>query len=88
MRFLFKTSYNQDIRLFQHSGQVWSYLALIAFMLVAPLMLSSYLQSQLVSVFIYAIVGVALMISPVRGSTTVAPELQPRVDRCTQLIML
>ena len=62
MRFLFKTSYNQDIRLFQHSGQVWSYLALIAFMLVAPLMLSSYLQSQLVFVFIYAIVGVALMI--------------------------
>ncbi len=62
MRFLFKTNYDQDIRLFQHSGQVWSYLALIAFMLVAPLFLSSYLQSQLTFVFIYAIVGVALMI--------------------------
>lgn len=62
MRFLFKTNYDQDIRLFQHSGQVWSYLALLAFMVAAPLVLSSYLQSQLVFVFIYAIVGVALMI--------------------------
>lgn len=62
MRFLFKTNYDQDIRLFQHSGQVWSYLALIAIMLAAPLVLSSYIQSQLVFVFIYAIVGVALMI--------------------------
>ena len=63
MRFLFKTNYDQDIKLFQHSGHWWSYAALLAVLLVAPLfMLSTYLQSQLVFVFIYAIVGVALMI--------------------------
>jgi branched-chain amino acid transport system permease protein len=62
MRFIFKTNYDQDIRLFQHSGHWWSYLALLGFALAAPFFMSSYLQSQLVFVFIYAIVGVALMI--------------------------
>ena len=62
MRFLFKTNYDQDIRLFQHTGHVWTYAALLAVMIVAPLFISQYLQSQLVFVFIYAIVGVALMI--------------------------
>jgi branched-chain amino acid transport system permease protein len=62
MRFLFKTNYDQDIRLFQHAGHWWSYLALFAVLLLAPQVLSKYLQSQLVFVFIYAIVGVALMI--------------------------
>jgi branched-chain amino acid transport system permease protein len=62
MRFLFKTDYDQDIKLFQHAGHWWSYLALIAVMLVLPLMVSKYFQSMLVFVFIYAIVGVALMI--------------------------
>ena len=32
--------------------------------------------------------GDVATISPVRGSLTVAPVLQPRVERCTQLIML
>jgi len=62
MRFVFKTSYDQDIRLFQHAGQVWSYLTLVAVMAAAPLVLSSYMLSQLVFVFIYALVGVSLMI--------------------------
>ena len=62
MRFVFKTNYNQDIRLFQHSGQVWTYLALLGLMVAAPAVLSSYMLSQLVFVFIYAIVGVSLMI--------------------------
>jgi branched-chain amino acid transport system permease protein len=62
MRFLFKTDYDQDIRLFQHSGHWWSYALLLAVLLVAPLLVSKYLQSMLVFVFIYAIVGVALMI--------------------------
>jgi branched-chain amino acid transport system permease protein len=62
MRFLFKTNYDQDIRLFQHSGQFWSYLALLAVLVVAPWILSSYLVSQLVFVMIYALVGVSLMI--------------------------
>jgi branched-chain amino acid transport system permease protein len=62
MRFLFKTDYDQDIRLFQHSGHWWSYAALLLVLAIAPFVISSYLQSQLVFVFIYAIVGVALMI--------------------------
>jgi branched-chain amino acid transport system permease protein len=62
MRFLFKTNYDQDIKLFQHAGHWWSYGALLAVMLLAPLFISNYMQSQLVFVFIYAIVGVALMI--------------------------
>ncbi|MGY8664474.1 branched-chain amino acid ABC transporter permease [Bradyrhizobium sp. UFLA05-109] len=62
MRFLFKTDYEDDIRLFPHSGYVVSYGLLIAVLLIAPYVLSSYLTSQLVFVCIYATVGVALLI--------------------------
>ena len=62
MRFIFKTDYDQDIRILKHSGYWWSYGVLLAVMVAAPYLLGSYLQSQLVFVFIYAIVGVALMI--------------------------
>ena len=62
MRFIFKTDYEQDIRLLQHGGYWWSYGLLIAVLAAAPFLVSSYVQSQLVFVFIYAIVGVALMI--------------------------
>ncbi|KJC51504.1 ABC transporter permease [Bradyrhizobium sp. LTSP849] len=62
MRFLFKTDYEDDIRLFPHSGYLVSYGLLLAVLLVAPYVLSSYLMSQLVFVCIYATVGVALLI--------------------------
>lgn len=62
MRFLFKTDYEDDIRLFPHSGYVISYGALLAILVIAPFVLSSYLVSQLVFVCIYATVGVGLMI--------------------------
>lgn len=62
MRFMFKTDYDDDIRLVPHSGYVVSYGILIALLLIAPFVLSSYLVSQLVFVCIYAIVGVGLMI--------------------------
>ena len=62
MRFMFKTDYDEDIRLFPHSGYVVSYGVLLALLLVAPFVLCSYLVSQLVFVCIYAIVGVGLMI--------------------------
>jgi branched-chain amino acid transport system permease protein len=62
MRFLFKTNYDQDIKLFQHSGQVWTYAVLLGLLCAAPFWFGSYMQSQLVFVFIYAIVGVSLMI--------------------------
>ena len=62
MRFLFKTDYEDDIKLFPHSGYLVSYGILLALLLIAPYMLSSYLMSQLVFVCIYATVGVALLI--------------------------
>jgi branched-chain amino acid transport system permease protein len=62
MRFMFKTDYEDDIKLFPHSGYIVTYGVLLAFLLIAPFVLSSYLVSQLVFVFIYATVGVGLMI--------------------------
>jgi branched-chain amino acid transport system permease protein len=62
MRFLFKTDYEDDIRLMPHSGYVFSYGILLAVLVVAPFVLSSYIVSQLVFVCIYATVGVGLMI--------------------------
>jgi branched-chain amino acid transport system permease protein len=62
MRFLFKTDYDDDIRLLPHSGYVFSYGTLLVLLVIAPFVLSSYLMSQLVFVCIYATVGVALLI--------------------------
>ncbi|MDE5456158.1 branched-chain amino acid ABC transporter permease [Bradyrhizobium sp. CSA112] len=62
MRFMFKTDYEDDITLFPHSGYIVTYGVLLAFLLIAPFVLSSYIVSQLVFVFIYATVGVGLMI--------------------------
>jgi len=62
MRFVFKTDYDQDIRLLKHSGYWWSYGVLLALLIAFPYVVGSYLQSQIVFVFIYAIVGVALII--------------------------
>jgi branched-chain amino acid transport system permease protein len=62
MRPIFQTDYDQDIRLMRHSGYWWSYGALLLLVILAPLVVGSYLQSQIVFVFIYAIVGVGLLI--------------------------
>ena len=62
MRFMFKTDYEDDIRLFPHSGYFVSYGFLLALLAIAPFVLSSYLVSQLVFVCIYATVGVGLLI--------------------------
>jgi branched-chain amino acid transport system permease protein len=59
---MFKTDYEDDIKLFPHGGYIVTYGVLLAFLVVAPFVLSSYLVSQLVFVFIYATVGVGLMI--------------------------
>ena len=62
MRPIFQTDYGQDIRLFRHSGYLWSYGIHLLLVLLAPFFIGSYLQSQIVFVFIYAIVGVGLLI--------------------------
>ena len=62
MRFLFKTDYGQDLRLFKHGGQVFWYGLLMAVLLAAPLMADEYLMSQLHFICIYSIVGLGLML--------------------------
>lgn len=62
MRFIFKTDYNQDIRLFKHSGDYFWYGLLIAALLAAPLLLDEYFLSQLTFVAVYAIAGIGLML--------------------------
>ena len=62
MRFLFKTAYDQDLRLFRHAGQVFWYSMLFAVLLAAPWWASEYVMSQLHFIGIYSIVGLGLML--------------------------
>ena len=62
MRFVFKTNYDQDIRLFRHGGQVFWYGLLALALLIAPSLLPEYYLSQLTFICIYSIVGVGLML--------------------------
>jgi branched-chain amino acid transport system permease protein len=62
VRILFKTSYVDDIRLFQHGGQAFWYGLLAACLLVAPFLLRDFYVGELTYVFILAIAGVGLML--------------------------
>src|SRR5246127_5598599 len=62
MRAIFKTDYDQDIRLLKHRGYWFSYGALLLVVMLLPFIVGPYLQSQVVFVFIYSIVGVGLLI--------------------------
>ena len=62
MRFIFKTSYDQDIRLARHGGHVFWYGLLAAFLVVAPWAIDEYWLAQLTFVLIYGIVGLGLML--------------------------
>lgn len=62
MRFLFKTSYEQDLRLAKHGGHVFWYGLLCLFLVAAPWLASEYLLSQLTFILIYGIVGLGLML--------------------------
>ncbi len=62
MRTLFKTSYDQDIRLFEHSGQVFWYGLLLLALVSAPWWLDAYPLAQLSFVLIYGVVGLGLMV--------------------------
>ena len=42
MRFLFKTNYRQDIRLFKHNGQRFWYSILLLTVLLAPLTMDEF----------------------------------------------
>jgi branched-chain amino acid transport system permease protein len=62
MRFIFKTDYDQDIRLVKHGGQAFWYGLLGVALLLAPWLLPEYLLAQLIFVLIYAVVGLGLML--------------------------
>jgi branched-chain amino acid transport system permease protein len=62
MRFLFKTDYNQDIRLAKHGGQTFWYSLLGLFLVAAPWVIQEYWLAQLTFVLIYSVVGLGLML--------------------------
>lgn len=62
MRFLFKTSYAQDIALFKHGGQRFWYGALAVALVAAPWLLPEYYLSQITFIGIYAIACLGLML--------------------------
>jgi len=62
MRFIFKTSYQQDIQLARHGGQVFWYSMLLLGLVTAPWWLQEYWLAQLTFVMIYSIMGLGLML--------------------------
>src|SRR5436305_455385 len=61
MRFQFKTSYNQDIRLFRDRVDGSWYGLLGIAVLVLPFLMDEYSVGEITWVFIYALCGVSLM---------------------------
>ena len=61
MRFVFKTSYGQDLGLFRDAIQRNWYLALVVVALIVPMVLRDYLV-DISLVFIYGLCGLALMV--------------------------
>ena len=67
MRFVFKTSYDADIRLFKHGAQAFWYMLLLAIMVaLLPLWFlwsgETYLLGEITSVLIFSVVGMGLML--------------------------
>jgi branched-chain amino acid transport system permease protein len=62
MRFLFKTTYEQDHRLVRHSGEAFWYGLLLIALVLAPWVVGPYWTSQLTFVLIYSIAGLGLMV--------------------------
>jgi len=62
MRFIFKTDYDQDIRLAKHGGHFFWYSLLGVLLLAAPWLFSEYLLAQVTQMLIYGIVGLGLML--------------------------
>ncbi len=62
MRFIFKTSYDQDIDLARHGGHRFWYSLLLALLVAAPWIVAEYWLSQLSFILIYGIVGLGLML--------------------------
>lgn len=62
MRFIFKTGYEQDIRLAKHEGHRFWYTLLLVALFSAPLWVPEYWLAQTTLVLIYSIAGLGLML--------------------------
>lgn len=62
MRFVFKTSYAQDIQIFRDRKDAFWYVLLAAAVALLPVVMSEYYVGETTWVFIYAICGVSLMV--------------------------
>ena len=62
MRFIFKTTYDQDIRVLKHGGERFWYSLLGLALLAAPYAVGEYFLSQLHFILIYSIAGFGLML--------------------------
>ena len=62
MRYLFRTRYQQDLRLWRHAGDLFWYGLLAVILLLIPEMLGEFYVGEMGGVFIYAIAGVGLML--------------------------
>ena len=62
MRFIFKTDYNQDLKLAKHGGHVFWYGALMLLLVAAPWLFAEYWLAQLTLVLIYSVAGLGLML--------------------------
>lgn len=62
MRFIFKTHYDQDIRLAKHGGHMFWYGLLMLSLLAAPWVAADYWLAQLTLVMVWSIAGLGLML--------------------------
>ena len=62
MRFVFKTSYNQDIQIFRDRVDMGWYVLLALAVIAVPFVMSDYYVGESAWVFIYGICGVSLMV--------------------------
>jgi branched-chain amino acid transport system permease protein len=62
MRYLFKTRYEQDLRVQRHGGDLFWYGLLAVVMLVLPMLAGEFYIGELAGVFVFAIAGVGLML--------------------------
>jgi branched-chain amino acid transport system permease protein len=89
MRFIFKTDYDQDIRLVKHGGQAFWYGLLVLVSLAAPLLVGEYALSQLSFILIYAIAGLGLMVlSGFTGLVSLGHAAFLGVGAYTQVVLL
>ncbi len=62
MRFVFKRSYNDDIKLFKHRTQMFWYLALLILVVALPWLIDDFLIGEATNILIWAIAGMGLMV--------------------------